>query len=343
MTAPAPQWLDWTDADVLARLVGDSAEPVAGWRFDGAQFVVGDCLQIRLVKADVPFRVWIRASGSPGGSFRQTQHFLLGYQGEPPDPTALAAIDAIVSRVEGRETDVPAALLSVLGPPPPFRPRPLFPIEWIAVKAGLKSAARTIARRSDIDAVQSAAAEDGLVAVCITAPEYLRSFSTGKAGSGDTLVYLAADRGHLDAAVKAEAVLIEIAAAEQGGFVARLVRRLGAGDQARKALDAKRALGAALGYPPCCVEFFLARPGASNHALRAEALARTVGAPDWRLNNADFGNTLISHFVCSYGCEPSADYASAVLTEWSRVAPVQAHKLARQLKATVGGLGSAAD
>ncbi|MGM0576056.1 MAG: DUF6918 family protein [Myxococcota bacterium] len=76
----------------------------------------------------------------------------------------------------------------------------------------------------------------------------------------------------------------------------------------------ERRIGALLGYPPCCLEAFLAAPRPrTNVALARRALAATEGPCAGRLNMLDLG---VFHYVswqpCSFDCAPSREYADAV-------------------------------
>jgi hypothetical protein len=96
---------------------------------------------------------------------------------------------------------------------------------------------------------------------------------------------------------------------------------IAAGVARAEAVGDRELLGAALGYPPCCVKFFLhcwqtnvspatvTRERGSNAALLNPALHRI------------YGLKLIFHFVCSWDCTPSLTMARARLARLAVMAP----------------------
>lgn len=90
--------------------------------------------------------------------------------------------------------------------------------------------------------------------------------------------------------------------------------------------DTEARLGELLGYPPCCVQAFIARPAPRrNMDLIAAALARTVDAPCPRLNMLDLGMFhYISWIPCALDCAPSLAWAHAVAAQM-RVKDGQGH------------------
>jgi hypothetical protein len=75
------------------------------------------------------------------------------------------------------------------------------------------------------------------------------------------------------------------------------------------------ALGARLGYPPCCVRAFVAQPSrADNSYNRYATAARTPsGREPWPALLDDTALKLLPHFGCSYRCEASLAQAEALL------------------------------
>jgi hypothetical protein len=78
--------------------------------------------------------------------------------------------------------------------------------------------------------------------------------------------------------------------------------------------DQARTMGGLLGYPPCCIDAFVATPRPRpNRELAARALARTTTPPHPRLNTLD---QAVFHYVayspCTLDCEPSLRFAEAV-------------------------------
>lgn len=96
--------------------------------------------------------------------------------------------------------------------------------------------------------------------------------------------------------------------------------------------DAYRALGRALGYPPCCVDHFVSDVvlddnGAmrSPHPAEAWLSARTLraGRAAWQLNYLlfDVGEALISFTPCRAACPAALAYANRVAEQLERVSP----------------------
>jgi hypothetical protein len=103
-------------------------------------------------------------------------------------------------------------------------------------------------------------------------------------------------------------------------------------------------LGVALGYPRCCVDAYVERViGAprSPHGPLAEAYLAASGAwdasPAWQLNHLLFetGDALITFTPCSYRCAAALDYATRVLAEVERMAPLAGRRLRRRLAVDV--------
>lgn len=210
-------------------------------------------------------------------------------------------------------------------------PSPLHALEWLAVRAGVKPASRHLLTASEGPAVEVAARADGLVTSFLWSRSYLRGFRTRTATDEVGVVFVG--KSSMAVARAASAEVRTMALRGWGCW-------LHGGPSARS--DATVELGLALGYPPCCARFF-ARYGhrESNAALRARALQSTEGPPDWRLNNANFADALISHFVCNYRCDASVVLADTWLGVVSREHPDEATRLTRLLQTTLPTLGSA--
>ncbi|MBL8620523.1 MAG: hypothetical protein JNK64_04440 [Myxococcales bacterium] len=84
---------------------------------------------------------------------------------------------------------------------------------------------------------------------------------------------------------------------------------------------AARALGAALGYPACCVDAFVAAAGHDDRALLA-ALPSPAAAPASALTQwLTQPLALVSHVPCGLGCAATRDLAAAVLAALDAATP----------------------
>lgn len=111
-------------------------------------------------------------------------------------------------------------------------------------------------------------------------------------------------------------------------------------DEARARVGA-RELGLRLGYPPCCVEAFLAsvahEPGTDTAKLGEDNWQRIdaawVARPHRRINSLLFGEllALISFDPCHFDCPAAAALADALFERLAQSAPVAAQALDRQL------------
>lgn len=82
--------------------------------------------------------------------------------------------------------------------------------------------------------------------------------------------------------------------------------------------QAMRGFGELLGYPPCCIEAYLAGPSSpaferGTTGFYLEPYHRTAGPFDPRLNRFALDRALVSHAPCTYRCAPSAEIAQAAL------------------------------
>ncbi len=211
-------------------------------------------------------------------------------------------------------------------PETPAHP-PVHALEWLAVCAGIKPVSRHLLALSEQAAVEFAARRDDLVTQYLWSEAYLRGFRTRTGDAHAGVVFVG----------KSAAAVARAAVAEERTMALRDRCWLHGGPRARA--PAAIELGAALGYPACCTEFF-ARHGLreSNAQLRARALRATDGPIDWRLHNTDFAQSLISHFVCSYRCSASISLADALLDALRREHPEEATRLVGVLQATLPAL-----
>jgi hypothetical protein len=91
-----------------------------------------------------------------------------------------------------------------------------------------------------------------------------------------------------------------------------------------------RALGAALGYPPCCIEAFISIRDLSNAEIRFHAVRGTGASASWLLNQAIDGRVLVAYAMCRCDGAPSI-YARALLHESAKRDPSAAAELERVL------------
>jgi hypothetical protein len=135
-------------------------------------------------------------------------------------------------------------------------------------------------------------------------------------------------------------------------YVSKSKEMIDKGHQADKTFD-RKLLGEVLGYPDCCVEFFLDN---ANAVYPAESFRKTIGKPSYYANNVmkmesrlnserlkiyqqdiGFGTRtsnlfLISHVPCSYTCKKSMEIGRNVLSLIEKESPEFAGKLVGTLK-----------
>jgi len=276
-------------------------------------------VEITLEKGGAAFVVWLRRAEEDTRSYRRTARFKVGHTPDPPDPLGYAVIDALCARLEAWERALSAAAVAPLfeAPAAPGGGVPLT-LEWLAVQAGLKPACRNLVRPAQLDALVPAAAAGGLHLEHTEARAFLTGFRTLGVDDATTIVHAGASRAAALRAADAERAMIDTCA------------------QGARASDAQvRALGAALGYPDCCVEAFLPVRDLSNAEIRFHALQRTAGPAARLLNDTAVDEqSLVSHCVCRYDCAPSLRYAAALCDAFARGAPAAAAALRDRL----GGL-----
>ena len=151
--------------------------------------------------------------------------------------------------------------------------------EEIALLLGLKPVVRQLIRSEDIEAVRRRFEALGLLT------------ETGEGRMNDKrfdakVLHVGRDRGRLQASLACDV---------QGE-------------------DTEARLGELLGYPPCCVQAFVALPAPRrNMDLIERALRRTTGGARSRLNMLDLGMFhFISWIPCALDCAASAAWADAV-------------------------------
>ncbi len=318
MESPSPSIPAWASS-VVAFLL-DGARPgdllPGGIRLDAVS-AGHDAIRLATSRDGASVDAWLRPRAVGGGAYRTTAHFLLGHEGSALDAAGLRLLDELHAAILRREADLPAALLATLGERPPT-PGSALPIDWLAVRAGVKPAARSVLRGAGMEDLIASAERQGLHAIPVDAAVYLTDFATGGAAGCDTILYVGATPAAAGAAVDAERAMM--AAVARGAPVSATLNA---------------ALGRALGYPQCCIDFFAPRCDLPNARLRFEALRRTGGSALALLNDLDPVRSLVSHFVCRYDCETSRRYARTVLDAMGESDPARAEELSRALEGLV--------
>ena len=304
------QALEALVSETLADRTGATGYAVTAVAFSQA-------VEITLEKGDARFAIWLRPASHESSSYRQTARFKIGHDPDPPDRQGYAVIDAVCARIAAWESSLADDAAAHL-----FDPRPATPAdaaltpEWMAVRAGLKPACRYVVGPQGADALIEHARDDDLSVRVTPAGAFVADFCSGGMEHTDTIVHVARTDAAADAAAGAERAMIETCT------------------RGERATDTQvRALGAALGYPPCCVEAFLPVRDCPNSELYFHALRRTPG-PISRLLNNIVTPALVTHALCRYDCTPSLAYAQALLRELARAAAAMAEKWESRL----GGL-----
>lgn len=251
--------------------------------------------------------VWFRPVDHPTDCCRQTARFKIGFQGSPADaPTGL--VDAWARRLEEWEASLPdGAVERLFGVPMSGTPggderaAPLFEpsVEWISVTLGIKPACRLVVAESEVETIQAAARAASLHCEDIRAASFISRFSTATNAGKATLLYVARTVESAVAARDAERAMID----SDRSFWRRRAPHI-------------RKLGAALGYPTCCVEAFMPVRHQPNATIRFRALAQTDDPISFLLNDfVEDRRSLVSHFVCRYDCAASLRNARAVFDQ----------------------------
>lgn len=257
-----------------------------------------DAVEVTLHKGDARFIVWLRPASDQGGAYRQTTHFKIGYQDDPPDPNALALIDATRAHLQRWEKSVSAEAIGSL-----FDGRAIASpnLEVLAVRTGLKPTCRLLVHPNTVDASVQQMRDEGLGTAVTPADAFVSRFRWGFTAGETTLVYV----GRTEAAARHTA---DLERAMMTGW-----RRWW------RSIAIERALGEALGYPSCCTEAYLKVRKLPNDTIRFQALARTSESASAYVNDVDETQSIISHFVCRYDCTPSQRYAEALFAELGRI------------------------
>jgi hypothetical protein len=303
----------------LEALLRDAlADPSVASGYAIRSIAFGETAEVSLEKGGATFVLWVRSTADEGPFYAKTRHFKIGHRGDPPDQLGYAVIDAVRARIEAWEGALSASeRASLFAPRAARHVRPYWGLEWLAVRAGLKPACRILVASGDAERLLAYARADGLQ-VCVTeADRFVSGFCAIGLAEHTTLVHAAPSE--------------EVATAT-AGIERSMIEACGRGE--RVTADQVRALGAALGYPPCCIAAFVEVRDLSNAEIRFRALRRTPGRAPRLLNNVVEERALVSHCLCRYDCPASLRYAEALFQELSRLDPATAAELERGL----GGL-----
>jgi hypothetical protein len=277
----------------------------------------GDAVEITLEKGGAMFVVWLRPASDESAYYKQTARLKIGYRRDPPDAMGYALVDALCARIAAWEQS-----LGDDGHRQLFQPQtdkasgsaPEWPfLEWLAVRSGLKPTCRTVAHADAAERLIEEARANRMHVVACEARAFVSDFCTDQQGE-DTIVYVGRTEQAVAAAAAAERAMMETCARRERVSAAQV-----------------RALGAALGYPSCCVEAFIPVRDCSNSEIRFRALRRTARA-SMLLNDIGDGRVLVSYSVCRYDCGPSIRYGQALLDAFARLDPGGAKTLQRALR-----------
>jgi hypothetical protein len=147
-------------------------------------------------------------------------------------------------------------------------------------------------------------------------------------GTNAGLPYKPNDEAHIIVARTSEAAAETLACAWYPVIVEGRVMTCPHGDAIR--------LGDALGYPRCCVDFFIAHNNWPRQNHYAEA-ARVSASLDWRANclakNTQW--ELIFHMPCSFDCPATLTYSAALLEAVREYNEAYAQRIENELQRTV--------
>jgi hypothetical protein len=303
------------------------------------QIAADAIIRVTAVKGDTPLRVWVCPTSEDVPAYRSTARFRVGYEGHRAEQEMLCVVDRVVEEVARNEAKIPDATYRNVADAGIGFPLEmagdyggLGDLQWLAVRAGLKPACRQVFPAATLPGVIARAEAAGLHVACLPAAEYLAQWTDAdpSIAPDDTLAFIGATAAAARAALEAERSLARsslVALNTGGGRLRRLLLLL-------RTQMGDRSLGRALGYPSCCVKFFVPRVAYAIPDLLFAALERTNGQASLLLNNIELTRALIPHYVCRYDCARSIKYAGALLRELERVDPRAAAALARSL----GGL-----
>jgi hypothetical protein len=292
-------------------------------------------IRLTAEKGATPLRMWVCPAKHDVPSYRASKRFRIGYEGDAPEPDALRVVDRVVAEIARNEAKIPdatyrnydAGIGLPLGLAGDFGG--LGDLQWLGVRAGLKPACRQMFGGAMLQRVIARAQAAGLHIECLPAAEYLAAWTERDVDSGDTLTFIGATAEAAKAALEAERSLARTTLEVRHCEGRRPLRRFILDRRSRRC---DRALGRALGYPSCCVKFFVPRVEYTAADLVFAALERTDGPASSLLNNIDLSRALIPHYVCRYTCAASMKYAQALLHELERVDAPGAQALANSLR-----------
>lgn len=279
----------------LEMLVTEAAAPL-GYAVHAIAF--GRTVEITLAKGGDSFVVWLRRWDPETPHYCRTGALGIGHRGDPPDRLGYQVLDALRAALQAWETTLPErAETHLFDPVSASRSGPASSLEWLAVAAGLKPASRTVVPPHDVAPLVAQARARGLRACVTDGAAFVAGFCSDAVDlRRSTLLYVGRSASAAAAAADAERAMIEWC-----------------GHGARATEDQVRALGSALGYPPCCIEAFLIVRESSPAAIRFAALQRTPGGASWLLNDFFDERAIVSHAACRYDCAPSIAYARALI------------------------------
>lgn len=300
---------------VVARLTDILAAPCAESGYAVTAVSLTGAVEISLAKGGATFVLWLKPASDAGAAYRTTARLRIGHRGDPPDQLGYRLLDAACAEIERWDRSLTDDEYTGLFRSQPGSPAtPQLSVEWRAVRAGLKPAARDLVQPDAVQQLLEQAGAAGLHARATDAGAYVARFWQAAEPGMTTILYVARTEAALAAVADAERAMIH--ASTHGRQVTA---------------DHVRAVGTALGYPPCCIEAFLAMRQCSNAEIRFAALRRTAGPPSLLLNDLHDRAALVSHLVCRYDCDASLRYARALVQELDPAA-------ARDLENRLGGL-----
>ena len=312
----ARETLEATLVDLLAVLPG------GGYTLAGLAF--GEAVEATLRKDGASFIVWLRPVQGATECYRQTVRFKIGHDPDPPDRQGYALIEAWCARLADWERTLSDDAIAELFAPQPVSASRAAPIdsrlglEWLAVRCGLKRACRKVIRPEERSWLLDAARADDLHVELTEANAFVAGFCEATRDDTTVLAHVGRTLRMAADAAQAERAMID---AYQGG--------------SRVTAAQVRVLGAALGYPSCCVETFLPVRDLPNAEIRFLAMRRTSGQASFAANDLLGGEALVVHAPCRYDCPRTLADAAALFGELTRLDAAYAADLRRGLQGLI--------